>query len=1420
MNDQKTEKNSIYNIVIPVVITKDVAFEEENWKVYFYEEFDFALVNDKGEFNSGFVELLYEFVQLNFENNFSVMINYKTIPLLAGFFFNTKSVVLCTQNASRELFLIESLEKELSRTGNKDVFPDSVNKNYIKLKEHISKISALNPATFPSEIEKITKQHQLADLIHGTEYSKVSKVSKRISKHLIDELNRYRPSSFERLTDYCLNLTANYSILRVHLLKFLAILPSLDYDHNGHDVKRIFLESIRRTLDDSHIAAITKQKGDKRHLPFYLMSMFDIAAFMANMVPCKLFAFTVRSVATAFARRFIAGNSIEDGRASLGSLRATGRDATIDQLGELVVSEKEADNYCRNVIKIIKGLSMQIIRGEKNESNILKANVSIKISALSSDFKPEAPDYSYASVAPRLTKILLAAKEEEVYINVDAEHYSCRDLIFNIFKRVLLENDEFKDLESVGIVVQAYLRDAYTHFLDILELAKIRKITMPVRLVKGAYWDAETIEADAYNFNPPQFLNKEESDLHYRQLVIAIMKNYPHVQLCLASHNLHDHCFAEALRHLYFSDIPKIEHQCLYMTCESLSVSMAAMQWVTRNYVPVGDLLVGMGYLVRRIMENSSLVGILTIMRSFKKHAIINEPETVFLDKKRNGKVEHDSSVVSLSPDFANVSPIRFYIQNHRDAVSDQIETFKNESEKTYKQSMELHGGLHDVYSPSDRNVVVGKIVFANKDDAAIALDTSYNATKNGWWRGLNYLARSSILMKAADIMLLKRIKLATLMVFEGGKNVHEALADVDEAIDFLNFYAREEGTFKEKNPESVPRGVFAVIGPWNFPLAIPCGMVAAALVAGNSVLLKSSTQTPLIAQMLTDILHNAGVPGDVLIHLPGSGDEVGNTIVNNKNVNGIVFTGSKPVGMWIANRAFERMTTPVYNNSMRVPVKVITEMGGKNSIIVTANAELDETVSASLQSCFGHAGQKCSAASRILIDKQILDRFVNRFKEACSDISVGESFKFSSTINPVISEHDKLRLIKEGNLAIDEAVKNGGKVLVNRMEDELPGCCVGPLVLLIPASLALSKMSYAQKELFGPIVHIIPFKDMNQAVKIVNSSEYALTCGVFSQSQDDIEFIINRIESGNLYVNRGCTGARVSIEPFGGFKLSGSGPKAGHHDYLKAFHLIPAISPDITRLTGSHIDIVDQSGAGRVFKLAQPSQLKLDDRLDIIKNALVAIDEKLETIAGNKPELKRKDLAMFSNWLNSHLHTFLFSKHRNRYIAGQFNYNDHSMIKGIGLLIAYNKTPSKISLYNLIAALSVGSGITILTRTNEASDTWRKICNCFFESGLPAKNLKVALTDEEKIRKCVKDKETSFVIIDGDCNDVAQTIKLISLATNDNLKYMKSIHTPMDCPADHNWMDLLLQFVFVRSMAINTMRHGASLDIESEEIT
>lgn len=1370
--------------------------EVNDWNIYFYKEFENIFLT-QGSFNSDVWEELKKYSSLLNCSSFRIQMHFRGTPFLVAFFFESREIRIATMKLSQELFVLQQ----------SDILDLNI-KEVQNLRKHAEKVASLSFKNFPTVIETLTETEKLPNFFDREKFKDVDERAQEVTKKLLINLNSYTPTFFEDITDYGLGLTAQFALLRIHLLKFLAILPSLDHDKKGKEVKRILLEDLSRFLSDNKKARRLAKKGQDRALPQNLTFAIKVFYYISIIMPASPLSALVRKSVKLMAKRFIAGETIETADKSLQGLYSTKRDVTLDQLGELVVSEREADHYCNEVLKLIKGFSLHVKKGELNVAGINRAHVSIKVSALCSDFKPHAPEYTYNLVAPRLKKILLLAKEEDVFINIDAEHYHYRDIVFKIYKKLLLETPELKDFKATGIVIQAYLRDGYKHLLEVIELAKTRNIIMPVRLVKGAYWDAETVEGNAHNFTAPQFLNKEETDIHFRQLVYKIFEAHPHLKLCIASHNFSDHAFCEALKETHFKDIGEVEHQCLHMTYEALSTALAKMGWATRNYVPVGSLLVGMAYLVRRIMENSSQVGVLTIMRSHKKGLSLQSPYSIHTEKKRDGKIDRDMASTKLEDSFFNITPLRIYLDHERIWIEDAINKFKQMNlGKTYENSFKISGDFVDIKSSSDPNILVGKIRFANTHDADYALsiiDKSYN---EGEWPGCPFAFRSATLVKAADIMLAKRNELAALIVYEAGKSVNEALADVDEAIDFLNFYARTENYLQRNYQGLTSRGPVAVISPWNFPLAIPCGMVVSSLVAGNTVILKSAEQTPLISEVLVNLLYEAGIPKDVLIHLPGAGETVGDKLVRDQRISTVVFTGSKPVGMYIA----QTMRNRVYSNKLTGKsylAKAITEMGGKNAVIVTQNAELDETVSGILYSSFGHAGQKCSACSRVIVHNSLKEKLIERLKEAAKDMKVGPAFNFETTMNPIISKEDFDRLRLQTIDASNEAHNFGGKVILDRSNENLGGYCVGPVIIELPYERAFDKDSFAQRELFGPIIHVLGFDTLDDALKLFNSTEYALTGGVFSQSQNDIDYLLSRMECGNLYINRTVTGARVAIEPFGGFKLSGTGPKAGGKHYMIALHQINEVT------TPNYQSPVIDEGTNYDFDLARPSKLSVASRIERMDKFLEQFVSSFESFFQGISTGHKDVLRDFEKWVSKNYESFVTKEHKNRTIPGQISYNDFRLSAEHAILVSVNSRPDVKTFIQVFSCILSGTGLTILCRTKESYLFWMKIRDALIHAGFSKENIDTFLVSTKSLSRIINHTKLSVIIYDGTMSDYPNHIAQFL----DDGKFdqrMKLILTPNDHIARNDFYHQLLNFVWVRAMAINTMRHGAPLDLE-----
>lgn len=1084
-----------------------------------------------------------------------------------------KKIFCTTQSAQAELFFkqcwVRSSEAQKSQFRlheDQESFA-----KFMQLLQDLATLEQLATLHAPTMIDWVTLDHFSNQ---AKDSAAVQTLSTQYAQKLQSFMNAYQMSFFEKISNLGLGWTATYSLLRIHLLKFLALLPCLDHDHEGGEVKRLLLEALRRLIADN-----SNNLSDS--LPWWMMISIKAGYWGSQWIPARLLAWMVRLSVGMMAKRFIAGTSIEDSALTLSSLKDSGREATMDQLGELIVAPQEADIYLEKVLKIMKGLKLYYLKGERNQAKILKAHVSIKVTALGHQLKPHAFEDAYEKIAPRLKKIFQVAMEEAVFINIDAEHFHYRDLVWQIYQKVLLDHQEFHHWGDTGIVVQAYLRDACTHLQEIINFSHQRKMIMPIRLVKGAYWDAETIEAQVHHYNAPQFLNKMESDISFRKLARVIL-GATHLQLTVGSHNLLDHCWAEALRAQDFPRAPIIEHQCLHMTYEALSLSLVKMGWPTRNYLPVGNLLVGMAYLVRRIMENSSQVGVLSMMRSHQKIDPSYSAE-IYYENMRLQLLARNKNDQSLNPTnapwnfahetdwnegFKNYPAWRPYLKNHLQAFKSSHEKIK--ASFPWQCDLPESNGEHilESFSPSKPEFKVAKFCISNPAKVTNLINLAQQSWEHSFWSSMP-LIRCAVMLKSAQLLGIYRHELSAIIVEEAGKTMSESYADVDEAIDFINFYVRDYFAIQEKlalefnihesktklqdfatskhSPWTLdPLGLVGVVAPWNFPLAIPLGMSVAPLIAGNAVLLKSAELTPLIAQVFVRLLNSAGVPPHILQHFAGSGQSVGRTLVASPQLASVVFTGSKAVG------------TSIYHQKMTqwedAQPKVITEMGGKNAVIVTQNAELDETISGLLYAAFAHAGQKCSACSRILVAHQIKDQFIERFVAATRSIKISISHDPATFINPLIDDQEKKRVIDVAKLCKKEAYAFGGKVLLDMVEEFNHPLLVGPLLIELPAARALAAESFAQVEIFAPVVHIIGFKDLPEAVKILNSSEYALTGGIYAQSQDDIDYVLSLAECGNFYVNRPNTGARVGIEPFGGFKASGTGPKAGGKNYVLQF--------------------------------------------------------------------------------------------------------------------------------------------------------------------------------------------------------------------------------------------------------------------------
>jgi len=929
------------------------------------------------------------------------------------------------------------------------------------------------------------------------------------------------------------------------------------------------------TDDDDLLAHVQEYLGDVA-----APRLLGAGIGAAGRVPFgeRVTAAVVRRNVARMARQFIIGTSPQEAVGRLHDLWKLGSAATVDLLGEHTFSEAEADRYAARLgtlVDVLVASSAAWAPDDHLERDDLgplpRVSVSLKPTALASHFRPLTADDGIAEARRRLAPVLRRAVEGGVGVFFDMESYEVKGVTHRLVREVL-EDPELDRLHA-GVVVQAYLRDSRADLGDLVEWSheRVRRIGDPsamltVRLVKGAYWDTETVVARAAGWPVPVYEEKGQTDANYEACVGLLHDSHGKVRAAFGTHNLRS--LAVAVVEARRRGIPDsgYELQLLYGMAEPVHAAVRRLGLRLRVYAPVGELVPGMAYLVRRLLENTS-------NESFVRHRFAEGRQLEELlapppDLADLPVDEDDSPAATAGPRPYRPEPhsewrragvrLRFAhgLDNARGGGAlDHLEV----PVVIGTERIATRARIASV-DPTHPDRVVTEASSAGPTELAAAVAGAVEAADR--WRRVDPGERAAVLRRAAAWMRQHRHRLAALEIVEAGKPWAEADADVCEAVDFCEYYAgqmlRLAGGGAVQSPpgeanrlEYRARGVGAAITPWNFPLAIPTGMVVAALVAGNAVLFKPAEQTPAVAWQLVRALDHAGLPPGVLSFLPGYGEEVGAGIVANPDVSFIAFTGSRQVGLAINATA---AATPAGARQVK---RVVAEMGGKNAIVVDADADLDEVVPAVVQSAFGYAGQKCSAAARLVVVEPVGDSLVERVVEATRAIRVGDPWCMGTQMGPLIEASAQARVQRY----VDEAPRWGE---VRLAAAALPdtGFFAAPAVVdrVDPSS------PLARDEIFGPVLAVFRAASFSDAIALANDTDYGLTAGVFSRTPSHIQRATAELRAGVVYVNRGITGAIVGRQPFGGIGLSGMGFKAGGPDYLVQFTDAVAVAENTLR--------------------------------------------------------------------------------------------------------------------------------------------------------------------------------------------------------------------------------------------------------------
>jgi RHH-type proline utilization regulon transcriptional repressor/proline dehydrogenase/delta 1-pyrroline-5-carboxylate dehydrogenase len=897
------------------------------------------------------------------------------------------------------------------------------------------------------------------------------------------------------------------------------------------------------------------------------------AGLAASSFAPALVAGPVKAQIVDMAGQFVAGQTGEDLIKQIRKNHKLGLATTIDLLGETVVSDAEADIFLRRNLEILDTVSRFYTESPEpcfsdlgpDNRPLPRLNLSVKISALTPDVHPADPENSIQALKLRLRPILRRAAEVGALVNFDMESYKLKDLTLALF-RSIFEEPEFAQQPAIGIAIQAYLRDSEQDLRDLVAWARARRRPLNIRLVKGAYWDYETILAQQREWPVPVWSKKPESDANYEKLTVFLLENADLITPNFASHNVRScaHAIVQAGR---LGVHPKhYEFQALFGMADELKAALLQSGHRVREYCAIGELLPGMAYLVRRLLENTSNEGFLRIknMGEATREQLLGNP----VDALRTAP-EPLARPPRPAGTFVNAANTDFTLAANREKQRAALKSFEA-TQLGRRWPLVINGRkisdrpfLPSV-NPARPAQVVGYWAKGTVQDAEDAVAASVAFFPQ--WRATPVEERAQMLERAADLMEARRFEINSLLILEAAKPWVEADADTSEAVDFLRFYALEmrrlaRPVVTQKVPGEhcvqvwTPRGVGVSVAPWNFPLAILTGLTVAPLVAGNCMIIKPARQTSIIGAFLMDILVQAGVPAGALHYLPCSGADAGAHLVAHPKIDFIAFTGSREVGLGIWEEAGK--TRPGQLNLK----KVVCEMGGKNAMIIDNDADLDEAIPACLYSAFGFAGQKCSALSRLIVLEDIYDTFVQRFLSACPSIPVGDPALPGTIVNPVIDDAAQKSILgyieagkKECTLAWQaklspEAVASGGYYVPPTV---FTGCKPDHKIV--------------REEIFGPVVAILKAKDLDEAFAMANDNDYALTGGFFSRSPRAIERARAEFLVGNLYINRGCTGAIVQRHPFGGFRMSGGGTKAGGREYLENFLFPRLIAENVLR--------------------------------------------------------------------------------------------------------------------------------------------------------------------------------------------------------------------------------------------------------------
>jgi RHH-type proline utilization regulon transcriptional repressor/proline dehydrogenase/delta 1-pyrroline-5-carboxylate dehydrogenase len=876
-------------------------------------------------------------------------------------------------------------------------------------------------------------------------------------------------------------------------------------------------------------------------------------------------------------RQFVMGRNIEEAAGRAEAAEKRGYRYSYDMLGEAARTMKDAERYFASYQDAIAAIG----KASKGKGVIVGPGISIKLSALHPRYEFAQEDRVMKELVPQVIALAQASKKAGIGCTIDAEEAERLDISLDIIDAVAAD-PSLKDWDGLGLAIQAYQKRCLPLIDWLADCARRNRRRLMVRLVKGAYWDSEVKWSQERGLpDYPVFTRKVSTDVSYLACARRMLSDGQAFYPMFATHNAHTLAAIIEMAGGEAAAREKLEFQRLHGMGEPLYdqvTPVEAMGIPCRVYAPVGSHEDLLAYLVRRLLENGANTSFVNRIVDEKAplDAIVADPiaQVRKLKSKRHPGIPQPADLYgaerknSAGVDLTDAELMQKLAQEITAAAA-------TATSGPIIGGVEKTGKAEDVRNPARTSEIVGKVVQAAQADVDDAVSRASRAFAD--WSATPAAARAACLEKAADLMEARRAELLALCIREAGKTIGDAIAELREAVDFCRYYAaRARADFGAPLPLPGPtgernqlmlqgRGVFACISPWNFPLAIFMGQVSAALVAGNCVIAKPAEQTPLIAAAAVKILHQAGIPGDVLHLLPGDGPNVGAPLTRDPRIAGVAFTGSTETARLI-NRTLAAKDGPI--------VPLIAETGGQNAMIVDSSALPEQVVRDVLISSFQSAGQRCSALRVLFVQQDIGHKLEEMLSGAMAELRVGDPSRLKTDIGPVIDAESKSVL--EAHV---QRMDREGKLIYRT---KLNGVA-GEGHFFAPAAYRIDSLNRLQREVFGPVLHVIHYAadKLDDVLNSINATGYGLTLGIHSRIDGKVKYIAERLRVGNAYVNRNMIGAVVGVQPFGGEGLSGTGPKAGGPHYLHRFATERTLTIDTTAAGGNaSLLSLDEEGA------------------------------------------------------------------------------------------------------------------------------------------------------------------------------------------------------------------------------------------------